>query len=258
MEGALEMSKYLRSLAMFLFAAAVPAVTIATTVSPVVIDLQTSGRQVVSNISVTNTSAGPMTMEIAVVPLKATATGFEPAGPPDSDEDLLVTPPSALIAAGKTQTFRVQWVGDPEMTRSKHYYVSVNQLPVKLPEGQSAVQIVYNFNVLVSVSSPDQKPQLTITSVAPAVVDGKAVAEVTVRNSGTAHGYISQHRLKIVETTATGAELESKTISGSEFQQLVGYGLVATNQTRTVDVPLNGPVPPGARLSAVFTDERSQ
>ena len=44
----------------------------ATTVSPVVIDLQTSGRGVVSNISVTNTSAGPMTMEISVIPLKPT------------------------------------------------------------------------------------------------------------------------------------------------------------------------------------------
>ncbi|MGE5564291.1 MAG: molecular chaperone [Bacillota bacterium] len=252
------MVKLLRNALFLLFAAALPAPASATTVSPVVVDLQTNGRGVVSNISVTNTSAGPMTMEIAVTPLKATATGFEPAGAPDSDEDLLVTPPSALIPPGKTQTFRVQWVGDPEMTRSRHYYVGVNQLPVKLPEGQSAVQIVYNFNVLVSVSSPDQKPQLTITSVAPATVDGKAVAAVTVRNTGTAHGYISQHRLKIVETSASGAEVESKTISGSEFQQLVGYGLVATDQTRTVDIPLNGPVPAGARLSAVFTDERSQ
>lgn len=235
-----------------------PSAALATTVSPVVLDLQTTGRGVVANISVTNTSAGPMTMEIAVVPLKPTPTGFEPAGAPDSDDDLLVTPPSALIPAGKTQTFRVQWLGDPEMTQSRHYYVGINQLPVKLPEGQSAVQIVYNFNVLVSVSSPDQKPQIAILSVAPATVDGKPVAAVTVRNSGAAHGYVSQHTLKITETAASGTELASKTISGSEFQQLVGYGLVATGQTRTVNVPLDGPLPAGAKLSAVFTDERGQ
>jgi P pilus assembly chaperone PapD len=258
MQGAFEMRKLLTSLFLFLSVATVPVAGVATTVSPVVLDLQTNGRRVVSNISVTNTSAGPMTMEIAVTPLKPIPTGFEPAGPADSDEDMLVTPPSALIAAGKTQTFRVQWVGDPEMTRSKHYYVGVNQLPVKLPEGQSAVQIVYNFNVLVSVSSPDQKPQLAITAVAPATVDGKTVAAVTVHNGGTAHDYISQHRLKITETSASGVELASKAISGSEFQQLVGYGLVASGQTRTVDVPLDGPVPAGARLSAVFTNERAQ
>lgn len=239
-------------------AAFLPTHALATTVSPVVLDLQTNGRGVVANISVTNTSAGPMTMEVSVVALKATATGFEPAGAPDSDQDLLVTPPSALIPAGKTQTFRVQWLGDPEITQSKHYYVGINQLPVKLPEGQSAVQIVYNFNVLVSVSSPDQKPQITITSVTPATVDGKPVAAIAVRNSGTAHGYVSQHTLKITETSASGAELASKTISGSQFQQLVGYGLVATGQTRTVNVPLDAPLPAGAKLSAVFTDEHAQ
>jgi P pilus assembly chaperone PapD len=249
--------KLFRVLLAFLLVVALPAAAISTTVSPVVIDLQTIGRGVVANISVTNNSARPMTMEIVVTPLQPTATGFDPVTGGES-EDLLVAPPTALIPAGKTQTFRVQWVGDPELSQSKHYYVSVNQLPVKLPEGASAVQIVYNFNVLVSVSSPDKKAQLAITSVTQADVGGKPVAAVTVQNSGQAHGYISQHQLKIVETSASGTELLSKTISGSEFQQLVGYGLVATGQTRTVDVPLDKPLPAGAKLSAVLVDERAQ
>ena len=252
------MLRVIRSLLALLFALALPVTASATTVSPVVIDLQTNGRGVVANVAVTNNGAGPLTMEIVTTPLKATATGFEPAQVAKADDDLLVTPPSSLIPAGKTQTFRVQWVGDPELSASRHYYVSVNQLPVKLPEGQSAVQIVYNFNVLVSVSSPNRKPQLAITSVAPASADGKPVAAITVQNSGEAHGYISQHQLKLTETSATGAELLSRTISGSQFMSLVGYGLVASGQTRTVNVPLDKPVPPGAKLSAVLTDERAQ
>ena len=235
---------------------AVPAV--ATTGSPVILDLQTTGRGVTSAVSVTNNGAGPMTMEIVVIPLKPTATGFEPVPGANADDDLLVSPPSALIAAGKTQTFRVQWIGDPELAQSKHYYVSINQLPVKLPEGQSAVQVVYNFQVLVSVSSTNQKPQLAIASASPATVDGKSVAAVTVSNNGGAHGYISQHRIKITETSGSGTELLTKTISGAEFQSLVGYGLVASGQTRTVNVPLDKPAPAGARLSAVLMDERGQ
>lgn len=253
------MLKIIRSLLAFLLALTVPAVAAATTVSPVVIDLQTNGRGVVANIAVTNNGAGPLTMEIVTTPLKATATGFEPVKGANADEDLLVTPPSSLIPAGKTQTFRVQWVGDPEITQSRHYYVSVNQLPVKMPEGQSAVQIVYNFNVLVSVSSPNQKPQINIVSVTPATAaDGKPIAAITVQNSGQAHGYISQHRIKLTETSATGGELLSETISGSDFERLVGYGLVASGQTRTVNVPLDKAPPPGAKLSAVLTDERAQ
>jgi fimbrial chaperone protein len=229
----------------------------ATTVSPVILDLKTTGRGVTASVSVTNNSAGPMTMEIVTIPLKPTATGFQPMEGISADDDLLVTPPSSLIPAGKTQTFRVQWIGDPDLAASKHYYVSINQLPVKLPEGQSAVQVVYNFQVLVSVSAANQKPVLAITSVAPATVDGKGVAAITVQNSGAAHGYISQHRLKVTETSG-GAEIFSKTISGSEFQSLVGYGLVASGQTRTVNVPLDKPAPAGANLNAVLMDERGQ
>ena len=58
----------------------------------------------------------------------------------------------AMIQPGQTQTFRVQYVGDPDLARSKHYYVTVAQLPVQMPQGQSAIQILYNFQVLVSVS----------------------------------------------------------------------------------------------------------
>ena len=241
-----------------LLAMALPVAASATTVSPVVLDLQTTGRGVVANVAVTNNSAGPMTMEIVTIPLKPTATGFQPIEGANADDELLVTPPSALIPAGKTQTFRVQWIGDPALAQSKHFYVSINQLPVKLPEGESAVQVVYNFQVLVSVSAANEKPELAITSVVSATVQGKPAAEITVQNNGEAHGYISQHKLKITETSPAGAELLSKTISGSEFMSLVGYGLVASGQTRTVDVPLDKPVPAGARLSAVLMDERPQ
>jgi P pilus assembly chaperone PapD len=227
----------------------------ATTVTPVMIDLQSTGRGVVANISVTNTGAGPLPVEITVTPLDPTAAGFQPGK--GSTDDLLVAPPTALIPAGQTQTFRVQWIGDPDLAGSRHFYVSVNQLPVKLPEGQSAVQIVYNFQVLVSVSSPARKPQLAIATVAPASIEGKPAAAVSVVNGGQAHGYISQQRLKLSATNQAGAEVFSKTISGSEFQQLVGYGLVASGQTRTVNVPVDK-LPDGAKLSAVLMNDRAQ
>jgi len=252
------MEKILRSLvaACLGFAALFAGPAHATTVSPVIVDLQSSGRGVVANISVNNTGASSLPIEIHVTPLTPTATGLQP-GKADSDDDLLVTPPSALVPAGTTQTFRVQWIGDPELTASKHYYVSIDQLPVKLPEGQSAVQVVYNFQVLVSVSSPDKKPELAVTAVAPVIVDGKPAVAITVRNNGQAHGYISQHRLKITATDSSGAEIFSKTISGAEFQQLVGYGLVATGQSRTVDVPVDQ-LPKSSKLSAILMDERAQ
>lgn len=227
----------------------------ATTVSPMVVDLQTAGRGVVANISVNNTGDKPLAMETVVQALDAGSTGLEPGK--GSTDDLLVTPPTALIPPGQAQSFRVQWIGDPAPQGSHHYYVSVNQLPVKLPEGQSAVQIVYNFNVLVNVGATGGKPALALQSAAVADKDGKPSPSITVSNSGSTYGYLSQHSLRLTETDAAGKELFNRTISGSEFQQLVGYGLIATGQTRTLVLPIELPSRTG-RLSATLLDERGQ
>ena len=246
-----------RAVVTTLVAVAVPVSTAqATTVSPVMVDLQTAGRGVVANISVNNTGAAPLPVEIVVTPLRATAAGFAPAT--GDVDDLLVVPPTALIPAGQTQTFRVQWIGDPNLTDSKHYYIGVNQVPVKLPEGTSAVQVVYNFQVLTSVASPGEHPDLVLHSAAPvAGADGKVAAVISVENKGGAHGYLSQHRLRISETDKAGKEIFSRTISGSEFQQLIGYGLIASHSTRSVTLPLDLPSPNGA-VTALLLDQQAQ
>ena len=227
----------------------------ATTVSPVVLDLQSSGRGVAATVSVTNTADKPLTMEIATKELDPTSTGLSLTD--RGTDDLLVVPPTALIPAGKTQTFRVQWIGDPAPTVSKHYYVGINQLPVKLPEGESAVQIVYNFNVLVSVGSANGKSALTLQSAAITEKDGKPAPSITVRNSGTTYGYLSQRSVRIVEKDASGKELFNRTLSGKDFEQLVGYGLIATGQTRTMVLPIELPSRTGT-LSATLLDEHGQ
>lgn len=236
-------------------AVSTPGVVQATTVSPMVIDLQSTGRGVVANISVNNTSDKPVPIEVALQALDPTATGLV-AGTASTD-DLLVNPPTALIPPGQTQSFRVQWVGDPEPAASKHYFVSINQLPVKLAEGQSAVQIVYNIQVLVSVGATKGKPALTIQSASVADKDGKPSPSVTVSNSGSTYGYLSQHALRLTESDAAGKQLFTKTISGNDFQQLVGYGVVATGQTRTIVLPIELPSRSGT-LTATLLDERGQ
>ncbi|HLY88010.1 MAG TPA: hypothetical protein VKQ27_03435 [Acetobacteraceae bacterium] len=227
----------------------------ATTVSPMVIDLQTTGRGVTANISVHNTGDKPMTMEVKPRALDVTDTGLIP-GNGDTD-DLLVMPPSALITPGSTLSFRVQWIGDPAATASHHYFVGIDQLPVKLPEGQSAVQIVYNFDVLVNVGPTNGKAALAIKSTRIVDKDGKPAPAITVSNTGTTYGYMSQHKLRLVESDASGKSMFDKTYSGNDFEQLVGYGIVATGQTRTMVLPVELPSR-GGTLSATLLDEHAQ
>ena len=192
--------KHTRKLALTMFCAAMLPVQTAQamTVQPVVLDLQTAGRGMSQVVTVENTFANPLPIEIRIQELEMTVDGVKQTG--TDPGDLLVFPPQALIEPGQTQTFRVQYVGDPELAKSKHYYITVAQLPVKLPEGQSAIQILYNFQVLVSVAPNSGKTSLAVNGAAIGKNDaGKPVPVVSVANSSNTHGYLSGGNLRLVE-----------------------------------------------------------
>lgn len=239
--------------ALTMFSAAIAPVQVAQamTVQPVVIDMQTAGRQMSSVITVENTFATPLPVELSVQELELTPDGVKQTGVDPGD--LIIFPPQALIEPGQTQTFRLQYVGDPALAKSKHYYITVAQLPVKLPEGQSAIQILYNFQVLVSVAPAGIKPQITVQSAAIGKnAAGKPIPVLTVGNDSTAHGYLANGRLRIVQKDAAGKQLFTKSLSGAEIQQSMGFGLIGGGQVRKVSIPVELPSAEGS-VEAGFT-----
>ncbi len=230
-----------------------PSIALAMTVQPVMINLNTSGRGMSQVVTVENTFATALPVELRVQELKVTENGVELTGVDPGD--LLVFPPQALIEPGQTQSFRVQYVGEPDLAASKHYYITVAQLPVQLPEGQSAIQILYNFQVLVSVAPNGAKPALAIQSASVASnAEGKPVPVITVSNASAAHGYLSNGRLRIIQKDADGKEIFRRSLSGPEIQQTIGFGLIGANQNRVVQIPVELPSE-GGTVEATFTAE---
>lgn len=243
--------RFSHALTMFCAAIAPVQAALAMTVQPVVVDLKTAGREMSQIVTVENTFAKTLPVELTIQELELTEDGVKLTG--KDPGDLLVFPPQALIEPGQTQTFRVQFVGDPELARSKHYYITVAQLPVKLPEGQSAIQILYNFQVLVSVAPTGTKPDLEIVGTEIGRnPSGKPVPVVQVRNKSNAHGYLSGGRLRVVEKDSAGKEIFRRTLSGPEIQQSMGFGLIGGTQTRRVTVPIELPSESGS-VEATFT-----
>jgi len=233
------------ALTMFCAAIAPVQVAQAMTVQPVVIDLQTAGRQMSTVITVENTFATQLPVELSVQELELTPDGVKQTG--NDPGDLMIFPPQTIIEPGQTQTFRLQYVGDPALAKSKHYYVTVAQLPVKLPEGQSAIQILYNFQVLVSVTPAGAKPQITVQSAEIGKnAAGKPIAVLTVANDSAAHGYLANGRLRVVQKDAAGKQLFAKNLSGAEIQQSMGFGLIGGGQVRKVSVPVELPSAEGS------------
>ena len=201
-------------------------VVAAMTVQPVVVDMSMTGRQMSAPVRVENNGPNPLPVEVRLV---ETDFAVDAVGASDRlSDDIIAFPPQAIIPPGETQVFRLQFVGDPGSDRSKHYYAEVAQLPVELPEGQSAIQILYNFQVMVNVASVIAgDPVLTIESAEIVQnAEGKNMAAFTVRNSGRNYGYLSSGSLTLRHTDASGAETVRRTLSSNDIQQMIGFGLV--------------------------------
>lgn len=224
----------------------------AMTVQPMVIDLKPAGQGMTQVVRVTNTATQALPVELKVQELGFDANGVKAINKPSTD--LVIYPPQALIQPGQTQSFRVQYVGASPVS-SKHYYVTVAQMPVQAPGAHSAIQVLYDFEVLVSVGPQQVKPALRVVSAQVGRNDaGQPAPIITVSNDSPAYGYISRGQLRIVERDAAGKEVFHKVLQGPEIQQTVGYGLVGSGQTRRMMLPVVLPVE-GGTVEAQFTPE---
>jgi P pilus assembly chaperone PapD len=226
----------------------------ALSVQPVIVDLNTSGRGANQVVTVENNSPVPLPVELELEELSVGASGIE--GTSRDPGDIVVFPPQALIPPGQTQTFRIQYVGDPELLRSRHFYIRVSQLPVKSAQGAPGIQVLYNVNVLASVGPQGVKPALRVRSAELAVDDdGRKSPVIVMANDSETYGYLARGSLRVVQKDGAGREVFRRTLSGPELQQMLGMGLIASGQERRFMLPISLPLETGA-VAAIYTPGR--
>ena len=220
----------------------VSAAYAAMTVQPVVLDLRMVGRTTGGQIRVENTGTTPLPVEIRL--LEANLR-LDSVGASDRlTDDLVAIPSQAIIPPGATQAFRIQYVGDPQGPTSRHYYAEVAQTPVAVTGGQSTIQVLYNFQAMVNVASAvGGNPALSIESaeIVHPTAAGPARIAFTVHNAGQNYGYISNSSVTLVQRSRTGQELFRRTLSGTDIQQMIGFGLVGPNTSRKFVAPIDLP-----------------
>lgn len=215
-------------------------VALAMAVSPVFIELNSAGSGTAATLTVTNTFSNPLPVELRLQGLELGENGEQTLT--EVEEDVLIFPPQALIAPGNTQNFRLQWVGEPDIERSRHYVVSVAQTPVQLPEGVSGIQLLYNFQVIVSVAPAGAPPAaLSVDTVEVRTLeDGTRRAAVRIVNPSPRHGYLSQMRVRLVQAD-NGETVLDRFLQPSDIGQTVGRGLVPGEGARVFVLPVDLP-----------------
>ena len=225
----------------------------AMSVQPMVIDLANGART--SSFQVQNLFQDPLPIELRVQGVRFTEAALEGDGVDSGD--VVAFPPQTLIAPQRTQTCRVQYVGQPPTVTSKHYFVTVAQLPVQLPEGQSRIQVLYNFNVLVSVPLPGVNPNIHVVSTRQVTNDrNERFVEILFENASPNYGYLPDGRLRLAQSASNGHEGLRRVLESGELSQSVGVGMIGPRQRRRFTIRVTPP-DPQTEVTAEFVNAQS-
>jgi hypothetical protein len=231
----------LRPLLSFLALMATTVPSLALNVQPVVVDLQTAGRRTSAIVTLQNTFPDTVPVEVTVHPVNVVNGELREAEDVESD-DVLVFPSQATLGGNQSQAFRVQWIGQPLEGESRHFYVTIAQLPVAMPESQNAIQVLHRFKVLVSVGTNGEVPSLKIVEAKVGTdAAGKPQPVITIAN----------------ERRGDGSEAYRKTFEPEEIRESMGLGLVPSKASRIF--PINVELPDaGGTLSVELNSAGSK
>lgn len=197
----------------------------AMTVTPVHVEMKSAGSASRNQITVTNPGKTPLAVESSLEKMLLDENGDRKMS--KAGDDFLVFPPQAMIPPGGTQVFRLQWVGEPTLAKSQSYLFSLSQVPVKLPAGQSKVQVVMSFGVVVNVAAVQGVPSLKVVGTSLTTdKQGKRRAVVTVENSSTTHALLPQGKLSVAGNGWSHA------LTQTEIREKLGIGLVQPGSRR--------------------------
>jgi len=147
----------------FVLSLCAPAGLFAMRVSPMVLEMTTTGSGAAARIELQNLNQTKLPYETHITQLNFAADGHVTETP--ADDNFLVFPPQGVLLGGARQVIRVQWVG-PALDSSRAFYVSIDQLPIPLDPAKpgapgAQLQIVYHMKALVVVAPPNATPNVT-------------------------------------------------------------------------------------------------
>ena len=210
------------------------ATAAALSMTPMQLELTAAGNGSRAQFVITNDSDKPLPFEVIYEQLSYSESGERHVS--KASDDLAVFPITAMIPAGGSQTFRVQWVGSPDLRASQSFMITARQLPLKLKgEARAAVQLVVAFGAILNVAPLSGKADLKLVSSTQTTNHGKPALSIVVENPTNVHALIYNCVLR------TGAQ----TVNQDTMRNVVGIGVVGPLKRRRFLVPLtNGATGP--------------
>ncbi len=190
-------------------------------VQPMLAEIAPIGKGSQMTMRIDNTGDSPLTIEL--VPLSFTMDEYGKETTESAEDDLLVIPSSAIVAPGRSQAVIVRYLGNPSITTSKPYRISVRQVKVsRSGQEQASLGLLLQFDTLLNVRPKNTNPNLSVNSV----TKNEDNWLVSVENSGNSYGRITRTNWTISDKS------HSLFVKNSEIGELIGGSLVLPNSKR--------------------------
>ncbi|MDN3697135.1 MULTISPECIES: fimbrial biogenesis chaperone [Vibrio] len=199
-------------------------------VQPMVAEMAPIGKGSQMSMRIDNTSNQPLTVELFPLSMVMDEFGNETTSP--AEDDLLVIPVTAIIQPGRSQSVMVRYLGEPSITQSKTYRISVKQVQVKNAEKDAAsLGILLQFNTLLNVRPKNTYSELSVQNIEKK--DGKWMIEVA--NDGESYGRLTNTNWTVSDQS------HSVFLKGTDVSQRIAGTLVLPKSKRIfVMDPLDG------------------
>lgn len=216
-------------------AIAMAAQVAAYDLKPIVFQLAPSGPGSAQAMMITNSHEVPIAIEVRAYGRKQLPDGEDELTP--EEDDIVIYPPQMVIQPNTSQSFKVQWVGDPAPKQELAYRIVTNQLPIKFKRQEANgrvadVTMKYRYEAALYVVPKGAKPSASLTSVTRIKEpNGTASLELRIRSDGTLRAILDQPSLQL--TTPSG---RSVTLAGDQVKPLAGLN-VLPGVERVVRIP---------------------
>ncbi|MFC4290944.1 fimbria/pilus periplasmic chaperone [Sphingorhabdus arenilitoris] len=193
---------------------------------PIVIQLSPNGSGTSQNLLITNTHEVPIAIEVRAYSRKQNPDGTETREP--EDDDILISPPQMVIAPKASQSFKVQWIGNPAPEKELSYRIVTTQLPIKFKDGKQGdvsvkVDMSYRYEAALYIVPPKSVPSAKLMGLSAVTDDdGAKWLEARILSDGTRRAILDKPVLTISpKNGGTGITLEGAALAGLANQNIL-------------------------------------
>jgi len=173
------------------FLISIAATATAFTFMPMSITISPSGANSIASFRITNDSSQQIAITIKAMMREIDENGNETNKP--ADNLFAIFPTRVVVQPNSFQNIKVQYKGNPSLSREVAYRIIAEQVPIDFSQQQtSGVKVMFRYIAALYVAPPNVSHKVSVTKVEYGEQESKKGFFVTITNSGTRHAIIKR------------------------------------------------------------------